>query len=142
MCYQNALANIMPIDWLDPYGRTPMAPNAEMSVDITIVETDDGIKASSVKNPPSSGTNRIMNAIKNALGVDLCENAADISSQQADDLGKHKDDKDDKNDSSFDTGKSGLSQKGEGRSRQNSDGSRDTEDDKESDEDKRSMVWK
>lgn len=67
--YQDALSNIMPVDWLDPYGRTPFAQGAEMSVDITIVETEDGIRATSVKNPPRAGSDRLMNAIKNALGL-------------------------------------------------------------------------
>ena len=89
MCgYQNALSNIMPVDWLDPYGRTPFAKDAELSVDITIVETDDGIRAKSVKNPPTSGSSRLMDAIKNALGVgfDVCDPMC--SSPQADDQGK------------------------------------------------------
>lgn len=89
MCgFQDALSNIMPVDWLDPYGRTPFAKDAELSVDITIVETDDGIKATSVKNPPTSGSSRLINAIKNALGVDMIDNMIPCSSPQADDLGK------------------------------------------------------
>lgn len=89
MCgYQNALSNIMPIDWLDPYGRTPFAKDAELSVDITIVETDDGIRAKSVKNPPTSGSDRLMNAIKNALGVGMMDSVDPCSSPQAADLGK------------------------------------------------------
>jgi len=76
MCgFQDTLSNIIPIDWLDPYGRTPFAKDAELSVDITIVETDDGIRAKSIKNPPTTGGDRLMNAIKNALGVgfDICD---------------------------------------------------------------------
>lgn len=86
--YQDALSNIMPIDWMDPYGRTPFAKDAELSVDITIVETDDGIRAKSVKNPPSSGSSRLMDAIKNALGVGFIDCMDPCSSSQADDLGK------------------------------------------------------
>lgn len=89
MCgYQDALSNIMPVDWFDPYGRTPFAKDAELSVDITIVETEDGIKASSVKNPPTSGSNRLMNAIKQALGVDFGICGAENGSQRSADLGK------------------------------------------------------
>jgi len=88
MSFQDALSNIMPIDWLDPYGRTPFAKDAELSVDITIVETDDGIRAKSVKNPPSSGSSRLMDAIKNALGVGMIDCMDPCSSQQADDQGK------------------------------------------------------
>lgn len=92
MCgYQDALSNIMPIDWLDPYGRTPFAKDAELSVDITIVETDDGIKASSVKNPPTTGSNRLMNAIKQALGVDFDICGPQNGLQRSDDLGKCED---------------------------------------------------
>ena len=89
MCgYQDALSNIIPMDWFDPYGRTPFAKDAELSVDITIVETDDGIRAKSVKNPPTTGSNRLMNALKNALGIgfDICEPSC--SSLQAADQGK------------------------------------------------------
>lgn len=92
MCgFQDAMSNVMPIDWLDPYGRTPFAKDAELSVDITIVETDDGIRAKSVKNPPTSGSSRLMDAIKNALGVgfDICDPTC--SSLQADDQGKQED---------------------------------------------------
>ena len=92
MCgYQDALSNIIPVDWLDPYGRTPFAKDAELSVDITIVETDDGIKASSVKNPPTTGSNRLINAIKQALGVDLINCGAENGSQRSADLGKQDD---------------------------------------------------
>lgn len=104
MCgFQDALSNIMPMDWFDPYGRTPFAKNAEMSVDITIVETDDGIKATSVKNPPTSGPSRIMDAIKNALGVNMIDNASLCSSPQSADQGKQNDMKNnDKKDESLD----------------------------------------
>ena len=88
---QDALAALMPIDELDPYGRTPMANGMEMSVDITIVETDDGIRVSSVKNPPKSGPSRLMEAIKQALGVDSLENSSLCKNLQADDQGKQKD---------------------------------------------------
>lgn len=83
MCgYQDALSNIMPMDWFDPYGRTPFANNAELSVDITIVETEDGIRAKSVKNPPRSGSNRLMEAIKNALGVGSLDTMASCEPEE------------------------------------------------------------
>lgn len=88
MGYSDALSSIMPIEWLDPYGRTPFADGMETSVDITIVETDDGIRASSVKNPPKSGPSRLMQAIQQALGVDSLVCESPCSSLQAADLGK------------------------------------------------------
>lgn len=92
MCgFQDALSNLMPTDWLDPYGRTPFAKDAELSVDITIVETEDGIRAKSVKNPPTSGSNRLMNAIKNALGVDMVDSMSPCSSSQPADQDKQDD---------------------------------------------------
>ena len=92
MCgFQDAMSNIMPVDWFDPYGRTPFAKDSEMSVDITIVETDDGIRATSVKNPPKAGPSRMMDAIKNALGVGFMDCMDPCSSQQAADLGKRDD---------------------------------------------------
>ena len=93
-CYQDALCNIMPVDWLDPYGRTPFAKDAELSVDITIVETQDGIRASSVKNPPTSGSSRLMDAIKGALGMACPEIGPQNGSQRSDDLGKQDEEKD------------------------------------------------
>ncbi len=95
---QDALAALMPLDELDPYGRTPMANGMEMSVDITIVETDDGIRVSSVKNPPKSGPSRLMEAIKQALGVDSLENSSLCKNLQADDQGKQEDKKDSEKD--------------------------------------------
>lgn len=90
MCsFQDAMSNIMPVDWFDPYGQTPFAKDAEMSVDITIVETDDGIRATSVKNPPKAGPSRMMDAIKNALGVGFMDCMDPCSSPQVDDQGKH-----------------------------------------------------
>lgn len=138
-CFQDAVSNILPLDWFDPYGRTPFAKNAELSVDITIVETDDGIKASSVKNPPTSGSSRLMNAVKNALGVGCLENEADISSPQAADLGKQndkkKDEKKDDKHGGFSevASKQGLHKEESGGSGQDSDGQRDSEDDETSD---------
>lgn len=84
----------MPVDWLDPYGRTPFAKDAELSVDITIVETQDGIRASSVKNPPTSGSSRLMDAIKGALGMACPEIGPQNGSQRSDDLGKQDEQKD------------------------------------------------
>lgn len=100
----------MPVDWLDPYGRTPFANGAEMSVDITIVETQDGIRASSVKNPPTSGSSRLMDAIKGALGMACPEIGPQNGSQRSDDLGKQDEEKDRENMAISDTesGKSGT----------------------------------
>lgn len=87
----------MPVDWLDPYGRTPFAKDAELSVDITIVETQDGIRASSVKNPPTSGSSRLMDAIKGALGMACPEIGPQNGLQRSDDLGKQDNEKDREN---------------------------------------------
>jgi len=89
MSFQDTLSSIMPVDWLDPYGRTPMAPDAELSVDITIVETDDGIKATSVKNPPKAGPGRLIQAIQEALGMAGFDSSAPCTNLQAADQGKH-----------------------------------------------------
>ena len=111
--FQDALSNLMPIDWLDPYGRTPFANGSEMSVDITIVETDDGIRAKSVKNPQTAGPSRMMEAIKGALGMgfDPCESPC--GSLQTDDQGKQ----DDKNTKECDTIKPSSSGDSENRDR-------------------------
>lgn len=91
MCgFQDALSNIMPVDWLDPYGHTPFAKGAEMSVDITIVETDDGIRATSVKNPPRAGSDRLMNAIKNALGVGFMDSMEPCETDEKKDVPQKK----------------------------------------------------
>lgn len=91
MCgYQDALSNIMPVDWLDPYGRTPFAQGAEMSVDITIVETEDGIRATSVKNPPRAGSDRLMNAIKNALGMGFMDSMEPCGTEKKKDVPQEK----------------------------------------------------
>lgn len=127
-CYQDALSNIMPVDWLDPYGRTPFAKDAELSVDITIVETQDGIRASSVKNPPTSGSSRLMDAIKGALGMACPEIGPQNGSQRSDDLGKQDEEKDRENMAISDTesGKSGTmkpSSSGSSRDRDRNPGS-------------------
>ena len=80
----------MPIDWLDPYGYTPFAKGAEMSVDITIVETDDGIRATSIKNPPRAGSDRLMTAIKNALGVGFMDSMEPCGTDEKKDVPQKK----------------------------------------------------
>lgn len=84
----------MPVDWLDPYGNGPHMSGMPVSVDITIVETDDGIKATSVKQPPQAGPSRIMTALKQALGVDFGICGPQNGLQQSADLGKQNDEKD------------------------------------------------
>lgn len=95
MCgFKDAMSNLIPVDWLDPYGESRFAKGMPYSVDITIVETDDGIRATSVKNPPRSGSSRLMDAIKNALGVDFSEIGPQNGSQRSVDLGKQNEQKD------------------------------------------------
>jgi len=94
MCgFKDAMSNLIPVDWLDPYGESRFAKGMPYSVDITIVETDDGIRATSVKNPPTSGPSRMMDAIKQVLGVDSCEIGPQNGSQRSVDLGKQNEQK-------------------------------------------------
>lgn len=94
MCgFQDAMCNIMPVDWLDPYGNGPHMSGMPVSVDITIVETEDGVKATSVKQPPQAGSSRIMTALKQALGVDFGICGPENGLQRSDDLGKQDDEK-------------------------------------------------
>ena len=89
MCgFKDAMSNLIPVEWLDPYGESRFAKGMPYSVDITIVETDDGIRATSVKNPPTSGPSRMMDAIKQVLGVDFSEIGPQNGSQRSVDLGK------------------------------------------------------
>lgn len=85
------LNNLFPTNWLDPYGCMPLNKEYSVQIDITQVETDDGIKVTAVKTPPRAGTTSIQDAISMALGM-ACDNCeAPTNSQQSADLGKYDD---------------------------------------------------
>lgn len=69
-----ALNNLFPTGWLDPYGSMPLNNEHTVQIDITQVETDDGIRVTAVKTPPRASTTSIQDAISMALGMgcDVC----------------------------------------------------------------------
>lgn len=73
-CFQDALSNCMgmpqgfPVDWLDPYGDTPLANGMESSVTIDIVENGNEVKVTSVKTPPRTGRIRLSEVLENIMG--------------------------------------------------------------------------
>lgn len=85
---EEALNNMFPTGWLDPYGSMPLNKDYSVQIDITQVETDDGIKVTAVKTPPHAPTTSIKDAISMALGMgcDACE--APTDSPQSADQGK------------------------------------------------------
>lgn len=85
---EEALNNMFPTGWLDPYGSMPLNKDYSVQIDITQVETDDGIKVTAVKTPPHAPTTSIKDAISMALGMgcDVCE--APTDSPQSADQGK------------------------------------------------------
>ena len=87
-CIDDALSNLFPVGWLDPYGHMPLNDEHSVQIDITQVETDDGIRVTAVKTPPRAGTTSIQDAISMALGMGCCDIEADTSSQQSADQGK------------------------------------------------------
>lgn len=68
-----ALNNLFPTGWLDPYGSMPLNKEYSVQIDITQVETDDGIKITAVKTPPRASTTSVQDAINMALGMGRCE---------------------------------------------------------------------
>ena len=95
-CMDEALNNMFPVDWCDPYGNMPLNKDLTVQIDITQVTTDDGIKVTAVKTPPRAGTTSIEDAISMALGMGCCEIGPQNAIQQADDLGKRETEKEDK----------------------------------------------
>ena len=87
-CMENALNELFPTGWLDPYGEMPLNKDYKVQIDITQVETDDGIKVTAVKTPPHASTTSIQDAIAMALGMGCCETEAPTNSQQSADQGK------------------------------------------------------
>lgn len=64
--------NLFPTGWLDPYGSMPLNKEYSVQIDITQVETDDGIKITAVKTPPRASTTSVQDAINMALGMGCC----------------------------------------------------------------------
>lgn len=64
--------NLFPTSWLDPYGSMPLNKEYSVQIDITQVETDDGIKVTAVKTPPHASTTSVQDAINMALGISCC----------------------------------------------------------------------
>ena len=92
-CMESALNNLFPVDWLDPYGEMPLNKEFKVQIDVTQVETDDGIKVTAVKTPPRAGTTSIGDAISMALGMGCCETEPQNESSQSADLGKRDEEK-------------------------------------------------
>ena len=88
----NALSNLFPTGWLDPYGQMPLNEGHSVQIDITQVETDDGIRVTAVKTPPRAGTTSIQDAISMALGMGCDEIGPYSGSQRSADLGKRETD--------------------------------------------------
>lgn len=91
---EQALSNMFPVDWCDPYGKMPLNKEYSVQIDITQVETDNGIRVTAVKKPPQADTTSIEDAISMALGMGCDEIGAENGSQQSADLGKQDSKKD------------------------------------------------
>lgn len=101
---EEALNNMFPTGWLDPYGSMPLNKDYSVQIDITQVETDDGIKVTAVKTPPHAPTTSIKDAISMALGMGCDISEAPTNSPQSADQGKRDDMKN--NDNKQDSGDS------------------------------------
>lgn len=73
-----ALNNLFPTGWLDPYGSMPLNKEYSVQIDITQVETDDGIKVTAVKTPPRASTTSVQDAINMALGLGCKDYGDDV----------------------------------------------------------------
>ena len=80
--FADVLNELFPTDWLDPYGSMPLNKQYSVQIDITQVETDDGIKVTAVKSPPSSGTTSVRDAISMALGMGCCQDDENVENCQ------------------------------------------------------------
>lgn len=78
-----ALNNLFPTGWLDPYGSMPLNKEYSVQIDITQVETDDGIKVTAVKTPPHASTTSVQDAINMALGIGCCDDKGDVENCQS-----------------------------------------------------------
>lgn len=77
-----ALNNLFPTGWLDPYGSMPLNKEYSVQIDITQVETDDGIKVTAVKTPPHASTTSVQDAINMALGMGCCDDEENVENCQ------------------------------------------------------------
>ena len=77
-----ALNNLFPTGWLDPYGSMPLNKEYSVQIDITQVDTDDGIKITAVKTPPRASTTSVQDAINMALGMGCCEDITERENSQ------------------------------------------------------------
>lgn len=78
-----ALNNLFPTGWLDPYGSMPLNKEYSVQIDITQVETDDGIKITAVKTPPRASTTSVQDAINMALGMGCCDDKENVENCQS-----------------------------------------------------------
>lgn len=83
-----ALNNLFPTGWLDPYGSMPLNKEYSVQIDITQVETDDGIKITAVKTPPRASTTSVQDAINMALGMGCCDDKEKGEDCQSESKGK------------------------------------------------------
>lgn len=74
--------NLFPTGWLDPYGSMPLNKEYSVQIDVTQVETDDGIKITAVKTPPRASTTSVQDAINMALGMGCCGDIAERKDSQ------------------------------------------------------------
>ena len=94
-----ALNNLFPTGWLDPYGSMPLNKEYSVQIDITQVETDDGIKVTAVKTPPHASTTSIQDAINMALGFGCCDEHEESEKPGKDNPNKQKQDHKEKDES-------------------------------------------
>ena len=91
MCdFNEVFDDLFPKSWLDPYGKMPMNPGLQASVDITVEESDGFTKVSAVKTPPRSQHMSFQDVLEMALSITSCENGVSAPFWQADDQGKCK----------------------------------------------------
>lgn len=70
-CFQEALANCLPYDMLDPYGDMPLAGGMEASVEIDIVDDGANVHIKSVKTPPRNGKVRLSEVLQGIMGPQM-----------------------------------------------------------------------
>lgn len=63
------MAGLFPASWCDPYGRTPHGDGMEVSIDMTMVTTDNGIRITAVKTPPRARQTSMADAVANAMAL-------------------------------------------------------------------------
>ena len=112
-CMDDAINNLFPTSWLDPYGEMPLNDKYSVQIDITQVKTDDGIKVTAVKTPPRARTASIQDAIEMALGMTSCdEKALDNEEKKSSEPVKQEDKKPEDSDKTLDDDKEKDEQNG------------------------------